>query len=817
MACCFIAAFCIGQLVKACQFFDLDDSIDYNDDTGTEAVPETESGHARTASVKSCNSNAIILSLSGMSCAACSSSIERAILGFDGVKDVRVSLHLQQATVVGANSTLDLDGILQAVRELGYGAEPGPRSPKEMMGLLESRRESKMLWTSFANVGKHAAVIQLLEMATYQIRGTSTLEIIVLWALQVAALAVAVSCQWRHVSWMHADGWRWIKGASPTMNTLVALAVFLGISFSCIDLLIQGPRAATMYLTTCTGLTLTVVGGRYLECLSRRQVSKDLIKIYKPLTDSDFVRLSPSGENVPSTYLRPSDEIFVEPFSTIPCDCYITSGSSLVNQSMLTGESLPVRRDVGDIIMGGTRNFHGRLVCAVKSEKGQSFYSKLLESVAESSATKSDSDALLDDIIKYFVTAVIFFAIVLPILEVFRLNLLRPNYQDIRFAVARSMTILMSACPCALGLAIPSAVAAAVYSAQKRGLLITGGASTIQNLAKVKSVIFDKTGTLTGDHLAVSDFLPSPKWACRENTLWTLVCAAEVNDATGHPVGKSIFSSGVKSLGEDWLHFQAFAETRDICSSAGQGVSGNIRVAQNEWHHVIVGSSQYLRAAGIKDIPDHDKTVGSGKIEAHIGVDGCYAGKILVSDTVKAEAQSTIAALISSGYQCSLLTGDMAAEAHRVASHVGIPVLASQASPTDKLAVINASKKNGNVVAMVGDGLNDAPSLAAADVGFAMYHNNALATTGASVMILNSRIDLVCLAFKIAELTNQQITFNLRWTAAYNLLAFVMAVGWIEPFGFAMTPSVAAAMMSTSSIFITAQSFRLRTRLDNLP
>ncbi|KAF4829325.1 Silver exporting P-type ATPase [Colletotrichum tropicale] len=602
------------------------------------------------------------------------------------------------------------------------------------------------------------------------------------------------------------------------MNTLVALAVFLGISFSSIDLLVRGPRAATMYLATSTGLTLTVVGGRYLECLSRRQVSKDLIKIYKPLTEIDFVRLSPSGENVPSTYLRPSDEIFVEPFSTIPCDCYITSGSSLVNQSMLTGESLPVRRDVGDIIMGGTRNLHGRLVCVVKNEKGQSFYSKLLESVADSSATKSDSDALLDGIIKYFVTAVIFFAIVLPSLEVFRLNFLRPNYQHIRLAVARSMTILMSACPCALGLAIPSAVATAVYSAQKRGLLITGGASTMQKLAQVKSVIFDKTGTLTGDNLTVSDFLPSPEWACRENTLWILICAAEVNDATGHPVGKRIFSSGVKSLGEDWLRFQAHGETRDICSSAGQGVSGNVRIAKSEWHHVIVGSSQYLRAAGINDIPGHGEAVGSGKIETHIGVDGCYAGKILVSDMVKAEAQNTIAALISSGYKCSLLTGDMADEAHRVASHVGIPVLASQASPTDKLAIINASKKKkGNAVAMVGDGLNDAPSLAAADVGFAVYHNNALATTGASVMILNSRIDLVCLAFKIAELTKQQITFNLRWTAAYNLLAFVMAVGWIEPFGFAMTPSVAAAMMSTSSIFITAQSFRLRTRLDNVP
>ncbi|KAI8291708.1 hypothetical protein K4K60_000524 [Colletotrichum sp. SAR11_57] len=391
---------------------------------------------------------------------------------------------------------------------------------------------------------------------------------------------------------------------------------------------------------------------------------------------------------------------------------------------MLTGESLPVRRDVGDIIMG------------------------------DSSATKSDGDALLDDIIKYFVTAVIFFAIVLPILEVFSYNSLHPNYQYIRSAVARSMTILMSACPCALGLAIPSAVATAVF---------------------------------------------------------------EVNDATGHPLGKSIFSSGVKYLGEDWLRFQAHGETRDICSSAGQGVSGNVRIAKDEWHYVIVGSSQYLKAAGINDIPDHGDAVGSGKIEARVGVDGCYAGKMLVSDTVKAEAQSTIAALTSSGYKCSLLTGDMADEAHRVASHVGIPVLASQASPTDKLAFINASKKNGNAVAMVGDGLNDAPSLAAADVGFAVYHNNALATTGASIMILNSRIDLVCLAFKIAELTNQQITFNLRWTAAYNLLAFVMAVGWIKPFGFAMTPSVAAAMMSTSSIFITAQSFRLRTRLDNLP
>ncbi|KAM5366232.1 hypothetical protein ACJZ2D_010660 [Fusarium nematophilum] len=759
MACCYIAAFCIGQLVKACQFLDLDNTIRYNEDDQTEIYYDSAKDGQRDIGS---DHAALVLSLSGMTCSACSSSVEAALKGHPDVDSARVSLELQQATVIGKTPFMDRESIKRAVLDLGYGAELGPRSPKEIINVLKAKEDIARLKTSFSSLARCAGIIQISSLLLSKV-GKSRLPSSVLCSVHLFCASLALFAQYRYIAWIHADGWRWIRGGQPNMNTLISLSISLGSVFSIIDLLARGPLKSTPYYSTVIGLALVVVSGRYLETMSRRTASEDLIRVYKPLLETQYTRIYSTRQLVPQSFLRPGDEVIIEPHSTIPCDCYVALGSSSVNQAIVTGESLPVTKTVGDFLLGGTRNLGHELVGVVHKEQGRSFYAQLVQGAVEASGSKADEYQYLDAIMKYFVLGVILLAISVPFRDIYRSLGSSGVYESFRLAITRSMTILTCACPCALGLAIPSAVVAAANVASQKGILITKGFATIQKLSETRSIIFDKTGTLTRATLDVSSYTTSDVWVKRNKEFWTYICALEEHSVTTHPLSRAIFSAGVSHLDSPWTKMKTIVRSEGIASEPGKGISGDVSIGRQPWRHVTIGSLRYLQACGVADLPDAPEQDDHGGIVVYVGIDRLFAGTLLITDAVRDDAAGTVRQLQAMGYESKLLTGDVAQSAQRVSRLVNMPLLGSEATPQDKLSFITRLQKDGSVITMVGDGLNDAPSLSAADVGIALYHEAATPTVGASVIILNSRLNSIPLLLDIARQTVQQVRFNLAW------------------------------------------------------
>jgi Cu+-exporting ATPase len=292
MACCYIAAFCVGQLVKACQFLDLDEGIRYNDG---ERFNPTDTNDRGTQNHKY-HSSALVLSLDGLTCSACTSAVEKAVSSVKGVDKVRVSLALQQATVIPDGDILDHQLVLTTIRDLGYDAELGPRTPKQVVDLLQAKEHIAHLSSSFSKLARGVTILQVLTWFASMIKGSSLTAWSLLWLFHVASMVVTLYIQFFHVSWIHTDGWKWFRAGSINMNTLVSLSMGLGSLLSFTDLFFKGPTGSSAYYSTTVGLALVVVAGRYLDALSRRSGSKYLINMYKPMLQTQYAMLHPTRQ-----------------------------------------------------------------------------------------------------------------------------------------------------------------------------------------------------------------------------------------------------------------------------------------------------------------------------------------------------------------------------------------------------------------------------------------------------------------------------------------------------------------------------------------
>ncbi|WAO91618.1 HMA domain-containing protein [Fusarium falciforme] len=589
MACCYIAAFCISQLVNACQFLDLENSIRYNEDKPELQYPE----RLRTADDQKVESNPIVLSLSGMTCSACSSSVEASLNSLPGVDRARVSLDLQQATIVENSPNFDREAIKNMVLDLRYGVEIGPRSPKEIIDVLRSKEEIARLKSSFSQLAQCATIIQLVSLLLSNLGENG-----------------------------YPHGWKWVRGGKPNMNTLISSSVSPGTAFSFLDLLIRGPVKATPYYCSVIELALVVVSGRYLETMSRRSAAEHLIRVYQPLLEDQYVKTYSTGQS----FLRPGDEIVIESFSTIPCDCYITLGSASINQAIVTGESMPAKKSVGDFLLGGTQNMGEQLVCVVHKEQGSSFYAQLVQSAVEASGSKSEDFQFLDLMMNYFVIIVMSLAILAPLKDIYwSAHSLSDTF--LRVAILRCMTILTCACPCALGLAIPSAVVSAANVAGQKGIAT----------------------------LDVSRFQTSKTWAHHTADFWTYICAIEEHTMSTHPLGRAIFSAGVAHLDDPWVEAKMDLCTEGVMVEPGMGISGDVSIASQPWQHVTIGSLRYLQSCGILDLPETPQETDRGVISVHIGIDYTYAGTLLVTDAVREDAKATMRQLDLMGCETKMV------------------------------------------------------------------------------------------------------------------------------------------------------------------
>ncbi|CAG9936416.1 unnamed protein product [Clonostachys rosea f. rosea IK726] len=817
MACCYIAAFCIGQLIKACHFLDVGNGIKYNEEKeelGIDLPSKPSKGKTETAPS---SPSSLILSLRGLTCSACIQIVEDALAAVSGVSKVRVSLTLQQAVVIATeNTVLDEELMLCAVRDIGYEAQAGPRTPQKMIEQLQYRESTDRLGSTFSHLGRCATILQALSLLIYLVPGRFALFRGLRWCLHMVSMAVMLYVQFSPVAWIHKRGWTWLRGGRLNMNTLTSLSMGLASLLPLLDWLVTGRLNSSSFYPMATGLGLVVVAGKYVDSLSRRSAAQDLVRVYKPILDADSITLYPEMERVPASYLRRGDKIVVEPHTTIPCDCYVLEGSSLIGQAIVTGESLPARKNAGDFLLGGTWNLSSRLVCAVQREKNDSFYTKLVQSAVESSSTSSNDHEFIDTITRHFVAVVMGLAFFAPCYSQYPLIGKVPMYQIVHGWITHTITILTCACPCAISLAIPSAVVAAIVTACGQGIIITGGINTLEKLEKSKTVVFDKTGTLTHAKLDVEDLDLVQEWEMDKDMIWEYACTIENQAIDDHPIARAILGAGLRELGVKWAERQGLRNTRNVVSDSGKGVKGEVQLENQPWRHIAVGSHRYFKEMNITGTPESILDGTKGRIVVLLAVDERYAASFFVADAIKEDAPDVVKQLMQAGYQCGMLTGDTRESAERVSQQLRLPVIQSGALPDEKQKHIQSLHDSDKIVTMVGDGLNDAPSLAAAGVGVGLQKDSTTSIAGGAVVIVNTRLGSLIDLFKIARTTMDQVRFNLYWILAYNVFTLGLAMKLFNPFNISLTPSLAALLMSLSSVFLTMQSFWLRKRLERI-
>ncbi|KAK3697126.1 hypothetical protein LTR37_017622 [Vermiconidia calcicola] len=819
MACCVLSAYCISQLIKACEFLDINlITAKYNefDDGPTESKGDATADVDRLVTSK--------ITLDGLTCAACVASVESAISKLDGVQRVAVSLPLSRGTVVHRQAVVSVNDIVSAVESGGYGAEAGERTAQQNLELLEHDAEIQSLRTAFSDAAVLSSIISVLEAVVW-----FNIPLTALQALRLTVAAIAIWIQGTSAKAVHRNAWRKGLSSSLTMDTMVSLSLALGITLSVFNVALFGLHIAKVYWSSTSFLTTVIVGGRLLDLVIRKRSTTTFAKLYQLQNQSMFVKFRRARGSVISddrfvdaAALVPRDEIVIGTGSFIPCDCYIVTGETLVDQSTMTGESIPAKKRPGDFLMSGTQNLSTEVVAVVAKAQEESALANLISSISTATET-SNSNNGTDRIISRFVVTI------LLLTTAGFMYTLRSRWGEVKISLSinmaceRAMAILASACPCALGLAAPSAVMAGLDAAWLRGVIVKGGAETLKSIATLSHFVMDKTGTLTTGKLSLAE--------C-EGTFGDfqrmLICAAERDDAQTHPVAQAVFQWALTSLDEEQRRLVNAAEVRKYLVSHGNGIGCDIQLHPDDASYAFhAGSERFLLEAGI-EISNHSKTFNDAGNETLVffALNRKYLGSLHLRDTVRPEAAAVIAHLKNGlSLDIAMLTGDVETEARRASKVLGITALSSHSLPSQKRSFIEHIRARGHCVAMVGDGLNDSPALAAANVGICL--SMGLPRPGSSVSeATNSQVSDVIFTspdlsrlpelLTIAHKTMQQSSWNMQWAIAYNVVAVSLAMGVAEPIGISVNAARSGTMMAFSSISVLAWSMWLRYDLSRV-
>ncbi|KAK5242733.1 hypothetical protein LTR20_003682 [Exophiala xenobiotica] len=811
MACCYIAASMIAFIIRTCDVLNVDLNLQYNESLDPskhhEDVEESEGKQqTKTAGIST-------ISITGMTCSACTTTIEKALLEVKGVESALVSLHFQEARVFHATD-LDTKTLVSAVENVGYEAVPGERGATQKIETLQQQVELQSLSQCLSKLSVISTIILVLGdgldyaglypiVDTYQMSGLR----------QMVLFVLAATAAFRYSKWIFGSASDQAKRFRVNMHSLISASTLLGLSLSVFNVFMTTSGRSATYYNTVVGVLFIVTAGRYVDLLSRRQATNTFIGLYSLLEETSSVKLLNGKRKMPTSLLRPADEIIIAPYSVVPCDCYVTAGTSYVNEAVITGEAAPKTKGVGHFLFAGSRNGPGELHARLNEDQTGSFLAQLIHGVEDSLNSKMPTQQYIDVITQYFVVVIFAIAITASVSTFMKTPANVGIDGRLNLAARQMMTLLAAACPCALGLATPCAIMAGIDVAWRQGILVMGGAPIMEQLKRVTYVVMDKTGTLTEGKLRVSQIIHTTDWRNDEKTFATLVCAAEESGGSAHPVGAAVFRTLLPVAGESWSIYKAHGDIRNLKEVAGRGVICEVDLGDQHWRSVCLGSNAFMAENQVDGITPQARDCSIDGSMVFIAIDGNVAGTISLKDTVRMDAKDTIDALKTRGLELAMLTGDTPEEASRISQELGIPVLASSAMPHKKLDHIKNLQSKGHVVAMLGDGMNDGPSLGASDVGIMMAHGKKCFSTGGSVLILNAQLHSLISLFDIARTTLRQVTFSIAWALVYNFAAVGLALGFGARYGIHITPAIAAAMMSFSSVTITAQGLLLRQRL----
>ena len=723
-----------------------------------------------------------------MHCASCVTTIENALARVDGVTEASVNLATSRARVRGEN--LDPDRLVEAVRQSGYGASPAQdRTPADDL----AREETEVRDARRRTVAAAALTLPVLviSMAGIRFPGSEIVQLLL-------TLPVYLWAGWPFLSGMV----RTLRNRTANMDTLVGLGTTAAFLLSVVATffpraLPAGPHGAGMgsVYYEAIGVILTLILlGRLLETRARGRTSS-AIRLLLDLAPKRARLLRGGVEvEVPLSQVRVGDRLHVKPGDAVPVDGRVASGRSAVDESLVTGESLPVEKTVGDRVIGGTLNGEGVLEVEATAVGSDTALARIVRLVQEAQASKPPIQKLADRVAGVFVPVVLMIAVAAWV--VWYVAGPEPRAGFATYVLA---SVLLIACPCALGLATPTAILVGTGRGARSGILFRN-AEALERARAVTTVLLDKTGTVTEGKPRVTDVVPAA--GTQEDDVLRIAAALEKHSA--HPVAAAVVAAAVERN-------LPVAGTESFESRPGRGVEGVVG-----GRRTAVGNAALLEEAKVDPSPmaeASERLSGEGKTPLFVAVDGRVIGLLAVADREKPSSARAIAALKARGLRVAMITGDQAKTAEAVAARVGVDEVFAEVLPADKALRVRELQDRGEVVAMVGDGVNDAPALAQADVGIAIGAGADVAIEAADVTLVGGSLESVAEAIELSRATLAAIRQNLLFAFLYNVIGIPIAAGALYPAtGWLLSPMVAAAAMAFSSVSVVANSLRLAGR-----
>ena len=735
--------------------------------------------------------------IEGMSCASCAMTIENAVSKIPGVDKASVNLATEIMTVEATDNVTPED-IAKVVDGVGYSARPRGKSVEEELEEKNEKKEAHLREMKRNLTISAIFAVPLLFIAMADMVGIpmpaflSPMQSPVSYALIQLALVLPIIWLGRR---FFVDGFKALSKGHPNMDSLVALgtsAAFLYSLYGTYHVLEGHAHFAMNLYYESAGVILTLITlGKYFEAVSKGKTSMAIQTLVGLAPKMATVLRDGQEVEVPVEEVQVGDLIRVKPGEKVPVDGVVTEGNSTVDESMLTGESIPVSKAVGDEVIGASLNKTGSFILKATKIGKDTALSQIIQLVEQAQGSKAPIAKLADKVSGVFVPIVIVLALVSGLAWYFL------GQESWVFALTITISVLVIACPCALGLATPTAIMVGTGKGAENGILLKSG-EALEEANHVNMVVFDKTGTITNGTPVVTDVVTAD--STDADALVRLAASLEV--ASEHPLGEAIVAKA-KEQGA------AFDEVTNFEAIPGFGIKGHVGETL-----VFLGNEKWMRENGLANVEMNDKAnhfAEQGKTPLYIGYNDAVQGLIVVADTVKESSARAIQTLHEMGIQVAMMTGDHERTAQAIAAEVGIDRVFSEVLPQDKANYVSKLQEEGYIVAMVGDGINDAPALAQAQVGIAIGTGTDVAIESADAVLMKSDLMDVPAMLKLSRATIRNIKENLFWAFAYNVIGIPFAMGVLHLFGGPLlNPMIAGAAMSFSSVSVVLNALRLK-------
>ncbi|WP_234569783.1 heavy metal translocating P-type ATPase [Rhodohalobacter sp. 614A] len=739
-------------------------------------------------------------SVKGMHCASCVGNVEGAILRTPGVKDVSVNLATEKATVRVIPGTINPSKLVEIVQDAGYQAElinevdrasQTDRQKKEREQELNSIKQSLMIAATFS------IPIFLIEMASHFITPFhSWLSASVgMQNLYYLFFVLASVVQFGPGLRFYKQGWPSLRRGTPDMNSLVMLGTTAAYGYSVVATFfpqVLPSGTVNVYFEASAVIVTLILSGRYMEAIAKGRTSESIKRLLSLQAKNARIIRNGKEMEVPVEQVQIGDTILVRPGEKIPVDGEVVDGDSYVDESMISGEPIPVHKTKGDEMVGGTINKNGSIRFKATKIGADTVLAQIIKMVEEAQGSKLPIQSLVNKVTSYFVPAVITLALL-----TFGIWFIWGPDPALTFALVNAVAVLIIACPCAMGLATPTSIMVGTGKAAEMGVLFRQG-DALQALRNTDVIVLDKTGTLTKGEPELTDFEVVEGY--ESNKILQLVASAE--NRSEHPIAEAI----VKAARDKKVEL---AEADDFNAKPGFGIETTVNGTR-----VFVGADRFMTQLKL-DISHFDEVrdhlTKEGKTPIYVAMDDKLVAVMAVADPIKESTPAAIKELHQLDLKVAMITGDNEQTARAIANELGIDEVVAEVLPEDKANAVKQLQSNGRKVTFVGDGINDAPALAQADVGIAIGTGTDVAIESAEVVLMSGDLRNVPNAIALSNSTIRNIKENLFWAFVYNIILIPLAAGALYPaFGILLSPIFAAGAMAVSSVFVLGNALRLK-------